>query len=158
MANLPLLVLGVSLILTFSIAYLQGAGITRERALIAYLVATGLALVFGGIGHIFAPLKVAQQIGWKVAPQFQFEIGIANITFGVLSMLTYFYRQEFVLAAIIATTLWGWGNSIIHIRSYLNEGNTAPGNTGWALYLDLLLPVGAIVLYSTFRKTLLGKV
>lgn len=148
MVSLPIIILGISLLFTFSVAYFQGNGMTRERALIAYLVATGFSLIFGGVGHIFAPLTVAKQIGWKVAPQFQFEIGIANITFGILSMLTFFYRREFILSTIIATAIWGWGNSIGHIRSYVKESNISPGNTGWALYLDLLLPLISIFLYK----------
>jgi len=148
MVSLPIIILIISLIITFTVAYFQGNGMTRERALIAYLVATGISLIFGGLGHIFAPLKVSKQIGWKVAPQFQFEIGIANLTIGILSMLTFFYRREFILSTIIATTIWGWGNSIVHIRSYLKEGNVSPGNTGWALYLDLLLPLISIFLYK----------
>ena len=148
MVSLPIIILIISLIITFTVAYFQGNGMTRERALIAYLVATGISLIFGGLGHIFAPLKVSKQIGWKVAPQFQFEIGIANLTIGILSMLTFFYRREFILSTIIATTIWGWGNSIVHIRSYLKEGNISPGNTGWALYLDLLMPLISIFLYK----------
>lgn len=147
MISLPIIILIISLLLTFTVAYFQGNGMTRERALIAYLVATGISLIFGGIGHIFAPLKVSKQIGWKVAPQFQFEIGIANIAFGILSLLTFFYRKEFILSTIIATTIWGWGNSIGHIQSYLKEGNSSPGNTGWALYLDTLMPLISIFLY-----------
>ena len=147
MISLPIIILIISLLLTFTVAYFQGNGMKRERALIAYLVATGISLIFGGIGHIFAPLKVSKQIGWKVAPQFQFEIGIANIAFGILSLLTFFYRKEFILSTIIATTIWGWGNSIGHIQSYLKEGNSSPGNTGWALYLDSLMPLISIFLY-----------
>ena len=147
MISLPIIILIISLLLTFTVAYFQGNGMTRERALIAYLVATGISLIFGGIGHIFAPLKVSKQIGWKVAPQFQFEIGIANIAFGILSLLTFFYRKEFILSTIIATTIWGWGNSIGHIQSYLKEGNSSPGNTGWVLYLDTLMPLISIFLY-----------
>jgi hypothetical protein len=147
MISLPIIILIISLLLTFTVAYFQGNGMTRERALIAYLVATGISLIFGGIGHIFAPQIVSKQIGWKVAPQFQFEIGIANIAFGILSLLTFFYRKEFILSTIIATTIWGWGNSIGHIQSYLKEGNSSPGNTGWALYLDSLMPLISIFLY-----------
>jgi hypothetical protein len=148
MVSLPIIILGISLLFTFTVAYFQGNGMTRERALIAYFVATGFSLIFGGIGHIFAPLTVAKQIGWKVAPQFQFEIGIADIIFGILSMLTFFYRKEFILSTIIATTIWGWGNSIGHIHSYLKEGNDSPGNAGWILYLGLLSPLISIFLYK----------
>jgi hypothetical protein len=148
MLSLPIIILLSSLIITFTIAYFQGNGMTRERALIAYLVSTGFSMIFGGIGHIFFPAMVAKQISWKVAPQFQFEIGIANIAFGILSLLTFFYRKEFILSTIIATTIWGWGNSIVHILSYLKDKNVSPGNTGWALYLDLLFPLISIFLYK----------
>jgi len=148
MISLPIIILVSSLIITFTVAYFQGSGMTRERALIAYLVATGFSMIFGGIGHIFFPSIVAKQIGWKVSPHFQFEIGIANIAFGILSMLTFFYRKEFILSTIIATTIWEWGNSIGHIHSYLKDTNVSPGNTGWALYFDILLPLISIFLYK----------
>jgi len=148
MISLPIIILIISLIITFTVAYFQGNGMTRERALIAYLVSTGISMIFGGIGHIFFPSIVSKNIGWKVAPEFQFEIGIANIAFGILSLLTFFYRKEFIISTIIATSIWGWGNSVGHIHSYLKEGNISPGNTGWVLYFDILMPLISIFLYK----------
>ena len=143
--SLPVIVIVCCIILTFSITSYYG--LTRERVLIAYLVATGLSLIFAGLGHIFTPTIVAEQIGWYTSPEFQYEIGIANIAFGLLAVGTYFFRNQWVLASILCSTMWGWGTAIGHIRSYLINFDTMPGNIGWALYSGISFPLIAIFLY-----------
>ena len=143
--SLPVIVIIFCIILTFSIT--TYFGLTRERVLIAYLVATGLSMIFAGLGHIFTPSIVSEQIGWYTAPQFQFEIGIANIAFGLLGLGTYFFRNQWLLATIVCFTIWGWGTAFGHIKSYLHDNNTMPGNTGWALSSGIFFPLIAICLY-----------
>jgi hypothetical protein len=152
MINLPMLILTVSLLITFLIAFIYGKGITKTKAFIAYTVAIGFYLIFAGFGHIFVPEIVAKGIGWKPSPEFQYEVGIANLVVGILSLLSYFTLRG-ALQTVIATTLWLWGNAIGHILSYIKTKNSASGNIGWAFYLDIIIPIISIVLYNnSFSK------
>jgi hypothetical protein len=142
---IPVILFSIFLIIAFSIVAWKG--FTKQRVLLAFLIASGASMIFGGISHIFVPTIVAQNIGWPVCPQFQFEIGIANILVGILLILTYKFDHDWILAAIVASTIWGWGNALGHVISYKKDKNKSSGNIGWALYFDILLPIISIILY-----------
>ena len=118
---LPLLLLIIFLVIAFSIV--AWMGFTKKRALIAFLIASGCSLLFGGISHIFVPGIVANSIGWDVCPEFQYEIGIANILIGILLIFSFYFDNQWILAAIVASTIWGWGNALGHIISYKKTKN-----------------------------------
>jgi len=145
MIPLPVILFSIFLIIAFSIVAWKG--FTKQRVLLAFLIASGASMIFGGISHIFVPNIVAKNIGWPVCPQFQFEIGIANILVGILLILTYKFDNDWILAAIVASTIWGWGNALGHVISYKKDKNKSSGNIGWALYFDILLPIISIILY-----------
>ena len=145
MLALPIILLSLFLIFFFSIVVWKG--FTKKRVLIAFLLATGCSLVFAGISHIFVPDIVANNIGWDVCPEFQYEIGIANILIGTLLILSFYFDNQWILAAIVASTIWGWGNALGHIISYIKNKNKKSGNIGWALYFDIFLPLISIILY-----------
>ena len=66
-------------LILFAFSIVVWKGFTKKRVLIAFLIASGCSLLFAGISHIFVPDIVANNIGWNVCPEFQYEIGIANI-------------------------------------------------------------------------------
>jgi len=145
MIPLPLISFIILLIIAFSIVAWKG--FTKYRVLIAFLMASGVNMMLGGLSHIFVPNIVSQNIGWASCPEFQYEVGIANILVGILLLLSYNFDNDWILAAIVASTIWGWGNAIGHIISYKKTKNKSPGNTGWALYIGVLLPIINIILY-----------
>jgi hypothetical protein len=146
MIPLPIILYIIFLIIAFSIA--KWKGFTKYRALLAFLIASGCSMIFGGLSHIFVPSIVAKQIGWPVAPEFQSEIGIANILIGILLIFTYKFNKDWILAALVASTIWGWGNALVHILSYMKKHNKSAGNIGWPLYFDIFIPVISIILYK----------
>jgi hypothetical protein len=146
-------------------------GLTKLNILVSFLVASGFSLLLAGLTHIFQPQIAAKNIGWITNKHFQYEVGIANILVGLLCIGTLFFKQAqgkqaqgkqaqgkqaqggnqlWILSAVVASTIWGWGNAIGHILSYLQEGNTNPGNIGWALYLDIFVPLTSILLYLNY--------
>ena len=145
MIPVPLISFIILLIIAFSIVAWKG--FTKYRVLIAFLMASGVNMMLGGLSHIFVPNIVSQNIGWASCPEFQYEVGIANILVGILLILTYNFDNDWILAAIVASTIWGWGNAIGHIISYKKTKNKSPGNIGWALYIGILLPIINIILY-----------
>ncbi len=52
------------------------------------LVAVGLPGVYTFVMHVFFPATSAAEIGWAVSP-FQYEVGIADLTIGVLGVLAF---------------------------------------------------------------------
>ena len=147
MIPLPIILACVFLIIAFSIVAWKG--FTKKRVLFAFLIATGCSLVFGGISHIFIPGLVAKNIGWNTCKEFQYEVGIANILVGILLICSFKFDNNWALAAILASTIWGWGNGIGHIISYTKTKNKNAGNMGWILYCDFLIPLISIILYIT---------
>ena len=147
--NIPIISLIISYIITFSVAAFKG--LTLKRSLLAFIVGSGLGFIIGGLGHIFSPTIVAEGIGWPVSPYFQYEVGIANIMVGVLCIGTIFFNDDWILASIVAMTIWGYGNMIGHLISFFNDGNKNPGNIGWVLYLSTLTPIIGIILFILYK-------
>jgi hypothetical protein len=145
MLPLPLLLYFFFLIIAFLTVFKQG--LTNYRILIAFLIASGFSIFLGGLSHILAPQIIAKQIGWTTSPPFQFEVGIANILIGVLLIFSYKFKKDWIFAALVANTIWGWGNALGHLLDYKNHNNTSSGNIGWPLYLDILVPIISIFLY-----------
>ena len=102
-------------------------------------------------GHIFSPSIVAESIGWTSSPRFQFEVGIANLMIAILCLGTIF-NNDIIPASIIAMVICGFGNTIGHIISLYEDNNHNPGNTGWITYINVLMPIIAIILYIIYKK------
>lgn len=126
--------------------------------LLTYLILFGWGL--GGInafiGHVFFPAKVAALIGWKPEATFQFEVGIADLAFGVLAVLCMFIKtKHFWMATIIANTIFDWGAAIGHIRQMMIAHNFTPGNAGISLIYDVSYPIviiGLFIWLMTLKK------
>lgn len=105
------------------------------------VISTGLGGIFGFIGHSMRADETAKFIGWRAGSPFQFEIAIANLSFGILGVLCFWFRGNFWTATIIGTTAFGWGAAYGHIVDIMRRQNLSPGNAGWPLYLDIAMPI-----------------
>jgi hypothetical protein len=108
------------------------------------LLSVGLQGVFTFVSHVFFPEESAKNIGWAVSP-FQYEVGIADLTVGVLGVLAFWGNFSFRLAAAIAGIVWYWGDAIGHVRQMVVANNYAPGNAGPWFWTDVLVPLLLIV-------------
>lgn len=108
--------------------------------------------LIGFLAHVFFGPQTARLIGWESGNPFQYEVGIANFAFGIIALLCLFFRHNFWLAAIIANTVWCWGNAIGHIRSMITTENFSPGNAGGFFYADICFPFIAIILFTLAWK------
>ncbi|MCB1111796.1 MAG: hypothetical protein H7A37_08190 [Chlamydiales bacterium] len=107
----------------------------------------GMMGLLGGYGHIFLGPEIAKQIGWEAGSPFQFEVGMANLAFGVLGILSYWNRGGFWTASIIGWCVLLFGCFVGHIINYYATGNTAPDNIGTFVWFnDLTLPI--IVIFT----------
>jgi hypothetical protein len=86
----------------------------RERRLeifLLYLFGVGVAGngIGGLFGHVFLSDPVAESIGWPTGNPFQLEVGLANLTVGILGIVAMGRRDGFREATVIAATVLGVG-------------------------------------------------
>lgn len=123
-----------------------------ELLLVWFLgVGIGIGSIVSGLTQVLNPQMVAQSVGWPNTP-FLREVGFANISYGILGLLSIRYRS-FWVPTIIAFTVFMWGAAVVHIYNIQQTSNVAPGNAGAVLYLDILMPVLFIILLLAYYKT-----
>lgn len=118
--------------------------------LIRYMLLFGAGIqgLWCFVGHTFCSKLSAQNVGWK-GNQFQYEVGMANLAISVLGTVA-FWNSLFWIPTIVVVSIFYLGAAVIHIRDKLLHNNAAPGNTGWILYTDILIP--AILIMSIIYK------
>jgi hypothetical protein len=153
-------------ILSFTILSLFAAGVTlafskRLRSSPAGIVATillcllvvqvGLMGLLTAYAHVFRPIQTSASIGWQTSP-YEYEVGMADMTIGVLGILCLFWRGEFWLATAIANALWMLGDAVGHIRQTVEYNNHAANNAGVFLYAELVTPLIILLLVFKHRQ------
>jgi hypothetical protein len=123
-----------------------------ELILVTWLFSCGLQALFAASGHLFQPEQTAESIGWAASPRFQFEVGIANLAIAVLLIGCVRSRGGWMTAAVVAFSIWLWGDAVGHVISWVDTGDSAAGNTGWAFVLDLVNPLVALILFLWWRR------
>lgn len=131
---------------------------TKNRVFELFLVwflfwMVGVSSIWAFMGHVFFANEVAAVIGWPAGSPFQFEVGIANLAFGILGLLCLKLRENFWVATIIGFSVFYLGAAYGHIVNILETGNMAPGNAGFALYMDILVPIVIIALLLAYKTT-----
>lgn len=104
------------------------------------LLSVGAQGVFTFVVHVFFPALSAANIGWDESP-FQYEVGIADLTVGVLGIIAFWGNFSFRVAAAIAAIVWYGGDAIGHVRQMIVAQNYAPGNAGPWFWTDVLVPI-----------------
>lgn len=103
-------------------------------------------------GHIFKPNEIAALIGWAPGSPFQSEVGMADLAFGVLGILSIYFRGLFWFATILGASIFFLGDFFIHIIQY-NQGDIAPYNIGILVWFgDLFVPILAIILLIAYFR------
>jgi hypothetical protein len=108
------------------------------------LLPLGFTAIYAFIMHAFFGEISAAIIGWHNSP-FQFEVAMANLGFGALSILSFKADYHFRLAAVIGNTCWLWGDAIGHIYQMIIQHNFSIGNAGSWFWLDVLMPMIIII-------------
>jgi uncharacterized membrane protein len=125
-----------------------------EVVLLYLLVITfGLGSLIAGAFHVFNGPATAKMIGWAPGSPFQYEVGIADMAFGLVCVLCLFVRGTFWLAAILANSFFLFGCMIGHVRSLAESGNLAAYNIGPnIIFSDFILPLVVILLYIAYSR------
>jgi hypothetical protein len=101
----------------------------------------GLGGLYAFMGHVFMPDMVAREIGWPTGSPFQFEIAIANLSYGILGVLCIWIRGKFWIAVVSGSLIFLWGAAYGHFVQ-MEKGDTSPYNTGIFLYAgDIVIPL-----------------
>lgn len=114
----------------------------------------GVMGLLAAYAHVFMGPETARNIGWQPGSPFQYEIGMANLSYGVLGVLAFWIRGRFWEAAIIGWSILLLGCFVGHIHDYWVYDNTAPFNIGaYVWFNDLFLPllVPATLAHIRFR-------
>lgn len=112
----------------------------------------GFSGLYAFMGHAFAANQVANYIGWPPGSPFQFEVAVANLAFGVLGVLCFWFRKGFWFATITGYSVFVLGAATGHIMDIIQNHNYAPGNAGAPLYADIIIPVIFVVLYAFYVR------
>ena len=125
------------------------------EAVLLYLLVIifGFGTLLAGLMHVFNGPATAQMIGWPAGSPFQFEVGVADISLGLVCILAPFFRGSYWLAAILANSFFLFGAFIGHVHDYLTAGNAAAYNIGPDIFFsDLIVPLVMIGLYFVYRR------
>lgn len=106
----------------------------------------GINSLLGFYGHAFLSNEIAEYIGWLPGSPFQLEVAYTNLTFGILGLFCIWFRNLFWVATVFGLSIWYWANAYGHIKDWLINQNTAPGNIGFPLYVDIVLPIVLVCL------------
>jgi hypothetical protein len=148
LADFNLVMLGAAFLVAGFLKWKQGSQSTTSFAelLLAWLLllSVGFQGLYTFVVHVFFPAVSAANTGWAESP-FQYEVGIADLTVGVLGVLAFWGNFSFRLAAAIAGIVWYWGDAIGHVRQMIVANNYAPGNAGPWFWTDVLVPFLLVV-------------
>lgn len=133
------------------------AAVTKSPAyfparLLGWLILSiGIAYTWAGFFHIVFPHVAASSIGWQVSP-FQFEIGVADVSIGIVAIVSFWRSLDFKGPVVGYLTLFSIGVAIGHFREAIYAGNTSKDNFGLLLVITLVHAVLLPVLYMLARK------
>jgi hypothetical protein len=127
--------------LAFSPKRRSGA-VTIVRTYLFYLlfIYVGLMGSFTAYYHVFRPVETSASIGLSTSP-YEYEVGMADLTVGVLGVLCLVFRDGFWLATAIAEAVWLLGDAVGHIKQLVVHNNHAENNAGIFLVFELAMPV-----------------
>jgi len=119
----------------------SGTGMIVGTYLIYFLfIYVGLLGLFTAYFHVFEPNRASASIGWAPSP-FEYEVGMADLTMGVLGVLCIVFRREFWLATAIGNAVWFLGDAVGHVREMTLHNNHAENNAGIFLVFEFAVPI-----------------
>src|SRR5271168_5696 len=123
----------------------SGAAIAATYLLYMLVIYVGLMGLLTAYAHVFRPLQTSASIGWSTSP-YEYEVGMADLTVGVLGILCLWLQGNFWLATAIANAVWLLGDAVGHIRQTVLYNNHAANNAGICLAAELVTPVVILTL------------
>jgi nitrate/nitrite transporter NarK len=108
-------------------------------------VGVGVGSVFGSMFHFFDQVDTAKNIGFTNGDGgFQTEVGFADLALGVVGIMCIWFRDRFLLAAVVVLSIMYLGDAYGHLHQMWVNDNHARDNTGLVLWADFIQPLVAI--------------
>jgi hypothetical protein len=114
------------------------------------LLPLGITGVYTFLMHVFFPETAATAIGWQPSP-FQYEVGMADLGFGIIAIISFNANYGFRLATTIGNLIWLWGDASGHIAQMIIHRNFSNGNAGTWFWMDVLIPLLLILCIRKMR-------
>ena len=133
----------------------SGAAIARTYLLYLLFVYVGLMGLLTAYAHVFRPIETSASIGWSTSP-YEYEVGMADLTVGVLGVLCVWLRGNFWLATAIANAVWLLGDAVGHMRQMVVNNNHAANNSGIFLVAEVMMPL-VILFLALYERSVTVK-
>jgi hypothetical protein len=117
-----------------------GVAVAGTYLLHLLFVYVGLMGLLTAYAHVFRPVETSASIGWSTSP-YEYEVGMADLTVGVLGILCLKFRGNFWLATAIANAVWLLGDAVGHVRQMTLNHNHAANNSGIFLATEFIMPL-----------------
>ena len=145
--------IGFALHLVFSRQPRAKSRVVELLLLYLLVINIGLGCLLAWYGHTFMADEIARKIGWQPGSPFQFEVAVADLSWGVCGVLCIWLRQGFRTATGIGSAVFLLGCAFGHVRGIVEHGNLAIYNAGPILWIgDLGVPITILVLlFLRFR-------
>jgi hypothetical protein len=116
------------------------------------LFSLGFTGIYTFVMHAFYPNMAAATIGWATSP-FQFEVAMADLSLGILGILSFRASYGFRFATVIASMCMLWGDAIGHVQQMMINNNFMPGNAGSWFWLDIFIPLVLLICILKLKKS-----
>ena len=93
----------------------SGRAVAETCLIYLFFFYVGVMGLLTAYAHVFRPLQTSASIGWTTSP-YEYEVGMADLTMGVLGVLCLKFRGNFWLATAIGNAVWLLGDAVGHIR------------------------------------------
>lgn len=132
----------------------KNGGRDFPETLLKYLLFfnVGIAGLIGFVAHTFLADETAKTIGWPIGSPFQFEMGIANLSYGVLGLLCLRFHRLFWAATVIGYSILFLGCAYGHWVQ-MQKGDFHPWNAGPYIWItDFIMPLIILLLSAVAIK------
>jgi hypothetical protein len=125
---------------------------TFAEVLFNYFLFFGVGIqgLVTGIAQIFYPKIVTDYLRLSLSP-FLLELGCANVSFGILAIISFWLDGSWKAAAATVYCLFLFMTGIYHLVEIYYLGLT-PGNSGAFLIIDIALPILFVLLGLADRR------
>ncbi|MEO6965454.1 MAG: DUF6790 family protein [Acidobacteriaceae bacterium] len=131
----------------------SGVAIAETYLIYLFFIYVGLMGLLTAYAHVFRPVQTSASIGWLTSP-YEYEVGMADLTIGVLGVLCLWFRGNFWLATAIANAVWLLGDAAGHIRQMVLFNNHALNNSGIFLIAEIATPIVLLILTLYHRHAI----
>jgi hypothetical protein len=143
---------------TFVHVYASGKPRSSERVIevaLLYLlvIGAGAAGLLALVSHAFYAAGTARSIGWAPGSPFQFEVAVADLSYGVLGLMCIPWRGPFWLATGVATSVFFLGCNYGHLYDAFVHNNDAPNNYGLINLFETVWPATVLTLLVPYMRS-----